>query len=207
MKPKNNIKILTQTAEFLHRDLSNILLDNEPNKTLYEKALGEAESIALQLRVAHETLNPVCHSQYKKPQSTKAINLLGKVELLRYNWLHIELNTLLPHCRFAVPAYLTDTLHKLLQGFVANGGRLPKYEKAFMVIEEHCNIKRRNVFDEDNKGWKAIPNALKGIVIEDDDQFSLELALLSRISDTPSCHIYIMNQTDADVFFSIRNEL
>ena len=35
------------------------------------------------------------------------------------------------------------------------------------------------MFDQDNKGWKAIPNALKGLVVEDDDQQSLELALLS----------------------------
>ena len=35
------------------------------------------------------------------------------------------------------------------------------------------------MFDQGNKGWKAIPNALKGLVVEDDDQQSLELALLS----------------------------
>ena len=51
--------------------------------------------------------------------------------------------------------------------------------KAILIIDEHCDLKNRQVFDQDNKGWKAIPNALKGLVVEDDDQQSLELALLS----------------------------
>jgi hypothetical protein len=41
------------------------------------------------------------------------------------------------------------------------------------VVDEHSSINCRRVFDQDNKGWKAIPNALKGRVIPNDDQYSL----------------------------------
>lgn len=61
------------------------------------------------------------------------------------------------------------------------------------------------MFDQDNKGWKAIPNALKGLVVEDDDQQSLELALLSTSDSEAACHIYVMDADDAGEFFSIRS--
>ena len=51
---------------------------------------------------------------------------------------------------------------------------------------------------------KAIPNALKGIVISDDDQFSLQISLLSTLSARPCCHIYLLPQNAADYFFSLR---
>lgn len=203
---ENKIEILTRAANNLKEQLCIIALDTEPNKNLCEKALGEAESIVLQMRAFYESISPEAYMKFKKPQAPRLENITGIIEVTRYNWLHIQLNTLLPHCRYAVPAYLSDTLAQLLKGFASGGGKLPKYEKAFLVIEEHCNIKSRRVFDEDNKGWKAIPNALKGAVIKDDDQFSLQIALLSKISDTACCHIYVMDKDDAEVFFSIRNE-
>ena len=77
--------------------------------------------------------------------------------------------------------------------------------KAILIIDEHCDLKNRQVFDQDNKGWKAIPNALKGLVVEDDDQQSLELALLSTLDSEASCHIYVLDADDAGEFFSIRS--
>ena len=133
--------------------------------------------------------------------------IAGTVELTEYGWLHIELNALLPHCRYHAPAYLSDTITRLVEGFRHKGkGRIRCYKKALMVIEEHCSIKNRQVFDPDNKGWKAVVNALKGVAFEDDDQFSLELALLSALSSKPRCHIYVMDYRDADTFFIQRAE-
>ena len=78
--------------------------------------------------------------------------------------LHITLNTLLPHCRFKTPSYLSDTITRLIEDHRASGGRIPFFRKAILIIDEHCNLKNRQVFDQDNKGWKAIPNALKDIL-------------------------------------------
>ena len=137
-----------------------------------------------------------------KPISS--IPLAGMVELYESRWLHITLNALLPHCRFKTPQYLTDTLTRLLDGFQQTFGRLPYYEKALLVIDERSSIAARKVFDQDNKGWKAIPNALKGRIFPDDSQDSLDLALLSKGGEKPCCHIYIMAQEDAADFFALR---
>lgn len=37
-----------------------------------------------------------------------------------------------------------------------------------------------------------IPNAIKGRVVEDDEQFKIDIGLFSKISDTPACHIYVI---------------
>jgi hypothetical protein len=70
-----------------------------------------------------------------------------------------------------------------------------------LIVDEHCDIKSRTVFDQDNKAWKAIPNALKGRLIPDDDQLTLDVALVSEKCDTPSCHIYLLPREDAGDFF------
>lgn len=130
----------------------------------------------------------------------------GTVRLLNGRWVHIRLETLLPHCRYQVPAYLSDTITRLLDGFGQSGGKLPYYEKALLVIDEHCSRKTRTVFDQDNKGWKAVPNALKGRLFPDDDQFSLGIALLSTESEKAECDIYVLPAEDAGEFFELRRE-
>lgn len=81
---------------------------------------------------------------------------------------------------------------------------MPRFSSALLVIDEHCHIEGRHIFDQDNKGWKAVPNALKGRLIPDDDQFSLHIALLSTQSQENSCHIYLLPQSEAADFFALR---
>ncbi len=128
----------------------------------------------------------------------------GTVRLLNGRWLHIRLDTLLPHCRFQSPGYLADTISRLLDSFGENGRRLPYFKKALLVIDEHCSCENRTVYDQDNKGWKAVPNALKGRLFPDDDQFSLGIALLSTESEEMGCDIYVLSVNDAWEFFSQR---
>ena len=134
------------------------------------------------------------------------VDIGGTVRLLDGRWLHIRLDTLLPHCRYQVPAYLSDTITRLLDGFGQGGGKLPYYEKATLVIDEHCSRKTRTVFDQDNKGWKAVPNALKGRLFPDDDQFSLGTALLSTECESAECNIYLLHAGDEGEFFELRRE-
>lgn len=96
------------------------------------------------------------------------------------------------------------TLERLLDGY-AQHHQLPWFSKALLVIDEWSNIQNRRVYDQDNKGWKAIPNILKGRVLADDDQYRLEIALLSRQDEQPSCHIFILPAEDADAFFTLRS--
>lgn len=174
-------------------------LPEEPQRI--KSALAVAEKLTLGLRNHYEANwhpHPAPGRLMKAP-----IAYAGSIGMTEYGWLHIELNNLLPHCRFSTPEYLHDTLARLLRGYAAVH-RLPHFEKAFLAIEEWSDIPTRSVYDPDNKGWKAIPNAIKGVLVDDDDQYSLEIALLSKQSAVTACHIYILDADEADVFFSWR---
>ena len=73
---------------------------------------------------------------------------------------------------------------------------LPRFDKAFMAIIEYCDYDSRRVYDQDNKGWKMIANAIKGRMIEDDDQFHLDIGLFAKYSSDLACHIYILPEQD-----------
>lgn len=178
-------------------------MENMPLNQI-DKLLSAAENAVILLRTLYEerTVNNSL-TEETKPHST--VRYAGTLEVNEFGWLHITLYSLLPHCRYKTPKYLTDTLSRLIQEYTNKGGDLPFYEKAALIIEEHCDIQNRQVYDQDNKGWKAIPNVLKGNVIQDDDQFSLQITLLSVLDETPSCHIYVMNANDAGDFLSLKN--
>ena len=162
------------------------------------------ERSALELRRLCEQYSPGVGG-YGNRARAPAMEIAGHVEILCEDWLHICLNTLLPHCRFQSPNWLTDTIRRLLDHYEAQGKPLPRYKRALLVIDEHSSIGGRHVFDQDNKGWKAVSNALKGRVIEDDDQYTLNVALVSKMSKETACHITLLEQRDAADFFSLRS--
>ncbi len=84
----------------------------------------------------------------------------------------------------------------MLDEYEHDHDRLPFFPKAVLVIEEACSIGGRHIFDQDNKGWKAVSNAVKGRLIPDDDQFSLSIALRSVFSDENRCCIYVGLEED-----------
>jgi hypothetical protein len=135
------------------------------------------------------------------------LHISGSAEVNDYGWVHIKMNALLPNCRFGAPLYISDTVTRLLDEYERCGRSLPRFGAAMLVIDEHCDIKSRNVFDQDNKAWKAIPNAVKGRLVPDDDQFTLNVALISQISETPVCHIYLLPKNEAADFFWQRQSL
>ena len=85
------------------------------------------------------------------------------------------------------------------------GSQLPFYRKAMLVIDEHCGVDGRHIFDQDNKGWKVVSNAIKGRLVPDDDQFTLVLVLLSEKSELNVCHITLLDLSDAADFFATRS--
>lgn len=115
-------------------------------------------------------------------------------------------DTLLPHCRYDAPIWLSDTVARALDRYEAAHARLPMLEHALLIIDEHCEIDARRVYDQDNKGWKAIANAIKGRLIPDDDQYSLGVCLLSRRLPQNVCHIYLIPEQDAGDFLTLRAE-
>lgn len=131
------------------------------------------------------------HEEKLELPNTTVSDIAGTIELTAEGWIHIKLNSLLPHCKYKNDAYLSHTLSRLLHGFEEP---LPKYEKAFLAIVEYCEFDGRRVFDQDNKAWKMIPNAIKGLIVEDDDQFHLDVGLFTKRSPELACHIYILSE-------------
>ena len=174
---------------------------NKLQKTL-EQTMEQFERSALELRQLCEQYSPGVGG-FAKKSFLPAMDVTGSVEEFGYGWLHITLNTLLPHCRYQSPNWLSDTISRLLDGYEACGKELPFYRRALLVIDEHTSIEGRHIFDQDNKGWKAVSNAIKGRLIPDDDQHTLAVALFStKVTAQECCHITVLHQADAHDFFA-----
>ena len=169
-----------------------------------ETTAGQFEASSLELRYLCERYSPGVGSYGGRPKLPQ-LQLTGCVELLYDNWLHIRLNTLLPHCRFQSPVWLTDTIHRLLDDYESQGGTLPHYQRAMLIIDEHTDVTGRHVYDQDNKGYKAVSNAIKGRLIPDDDQYTLSICLISTKSHENICHITLLNMADIADFFSLHS--
>lgn len=135
-----------------------------------EQTMERFEQAALELRRLCEKHSPGIGSYGNRPAAPR-METAGYVERFGYGWLHIQLNTLLPHCRYQTPEWLSDTIRRLLDEYESSGSTLPHFKSAMLVIDEHCGIDGRHIFDQDNKGWKAVSNAIKGRLIPDDDQY------------------------------------
>lgn len=206
---KQDMKHLRMLMDTVHRRtcaLSDLIEQERTDSAVLQKSLELAaeqfERAVLELRgiCEHHTFAPVDAS---KKASLLVMDVVGSVEVFGYGWLHITLNTLLPHCRFQSPTWLSDTLRRLLDRYESCGKKLPFYRRALMVIDEHSAIEGRHVFDQDNKGWKAVSNAFKGRLFPDDDQYTLSIALLSKKTDQAACcHITILPLEDAHDFFA-----
>lgn len=171
-------------------------------KTL-EQTMGSFESATIELRGLCEQYMPPIAPIGKKP-SIPCRDVTGSVELIDYHWLHIRLNTLLPSAAYQTPVWLSDTIRRLLDEYESGGHSLPYYRDALMVIDERSDIEGRRVFDQDNKGYKAVSNAIKGRLIPDDDQYTLGLVLSSTRSSENACHITLLGNADASDFFAVR---
>ena len=185
--------------------LSNIEQpDAEKLQQMLEQTTAQFERATLELRRLCEKHAPGAGGYGIRPAASR-MEVDGYVEQFGYGWLHIQLNTLLPHCRYQTPEWLSDTIRRLLDEYESGGSVLPHFNAAMLVIDEHCGIDGRHIFDQDNKGWKAVSNAIKGRLIPDDDQYTLSLAMLSQKSELNICHITLLDQADAADFFALHS--
>lgn len=169
-----------------------------------EQTAGSFETAVVELRRLCEKYMPPVDSIGKKP-AIPFREVTGSVELIEYQWLRIRINTLLPSAAYQTPLWLSDTIRRLLDEYESGGHGLPYYRNALMVIEEHSDVAGRRVFDQDNKGWKCVSNAIKGRLIPDDDQYTLGVALLSSRSSENACTITLLDSADATDFFALRS--
>lgn len=204
------IQAITRSACQASSQAASLLGEPSSSPVAAAKALEQAaaslEQGTVELRALCESCLPELLTIGRKP-ILPPLDVAGSVSVNEFGWLLIELNTLLPHCRFSPPVWLTDTITRLLDRHERSQGKLPMLDRALLVIEEFCDVDSRNVFGQDNKGWKAVCSAIKGRLVEDDDQFTLSVCLLSqRSSGAKACHIYVLPLSEAGDFFSMRTD-
>jgi len=186
------------------RYLSKLLMSNSRSDNIIERQMDEyqceLENLCVRSRNAVESYRPSGSFKNVNKVNENTGSICGNIEVTETGWLHITLNTLLPNCKYRISNYIGDTIGRLIQNC---GYELPYFEKAFMAIVEYCNYENHNALDNDNKGWKMIPNALKGSVIEDDSQFVLSVGLFAEISEDLRCEIYVMPPEDGSLFMEL----
>ena len=164
----------------------------EKVNTMLDAAMQKIELCCIELRRICEINRPASNPILFAQSSYYAKEIYGEVTLMDTGWLDIRLNALLPHCRFSGGTqYISDTITRLLKRFRDTGGELPFFQKAFLAIVEHRPVAGCGAFDQDNKGFKAVINSLKGRVFADDDQFELSLGLFTIQDEESCCHIYV----------------
>lgn len=169
-----------------------------------EQILESFEQAILELRILAERNSPGIGGYGNRPM-LPVREVTGSVNILEYSWLHITLQTLLPHCRFQTPVWLSDTIRRLLDDYEVSGGKIPFFsEGAALILDEYSDVEGRHIFDQDNKGWKAVSNVLKGRAIPDDDQYDLFVFMLSSRSGENVTHITLMDKKDTVGFLSQR---
>ncbi len=183
------------------KQMSKMLLSGSVSEKVLAKQMDDLlfcmENQCIRARIALEQFRPEEPGAGQPYSADVILDTAGSLEVTSEGWLHITLYTLLPNCRHKVSNYIGDTIARLLAGC---GYELPYFEQAFMGIVEYCSYENHNALDNDNKGWKMIPNALKGRVIEDDSQFCLSIGLFSKLSEDMRCEIYVMPIEEAPVF-------
>lgn len=108
---------------------------NKLQKTL-EQTMEQFERTTLELRRLCERYSPGAGGFAHRP-ALPYMDITGSVETFGYGWLHITLHTLLPHCRYQTPNWLSDTIRCLLDEYETCGKKLPFYSRAMLVIDEH----------------------------------------------------------------------
>ena len=190
------------------RHLSRILMSNSESKNVIEKNVNdylyELESLCIKSRnvldpyaIKNKSWKDFCIFQ------TDAKEVAGDITVTNEGWIKIALNTLLPSCKYKISNYIGDTITRLIKNC---GQDLPYFDEAFLAIVEYVNHENHNALDNDNKGWKMIPNALKGRVIEDDNQFVLSIGLFSKLSENLHSEIYVMPLEDGSAFMDLLSQ-
>ena len=132
----------------------------------------------------------------------RAGNSAGSVKITREGWTVLRLDTLLQNARRRTTGYIENSLLILLKQWREGGGVLPWYRHAFVIIAEHSDCKNGNAYDPDNREWKAVTNALKGVLFEDDDQFTISLILDTVPDGKGFTEITVLPYQDAAAFLS-----
>ena len=178
--------------------------ESERFNNLLEVALQQQEMACIEMRRLYWQLKSKEETNAEiKPGKAKEI--YGEISVTPEGWVHIKLNALLPHCRVTGGTqYVTDSILRLLNSAEFDGIKLPFFSKAYLGIIEVCPLDCSDVFDHDNKGFKAVQNVLKGRLFPDDDRFEMSLGLFTEQRNESACHIFVLPDDEAGIFTDMR---
>ena len=156
--------------------------DSERFNNLLEVALQQQEMACIEMRRLYWQLKSKEETS-AEIKLGKAKEIYGEISVTPEGWVHIKLNALLPHCRVTGGTqYVTDSILRLLNSAEFDGIKLPFFSKAYLGIVEFCPRDCSDVFDHDNKGFKAVQNVLKGRLFPDDDGFYYDFDLETKFT-------------------------
>ena len=201
IKMKKHLNDAQKALDYL---TANDAADKKYNELLEVAAIHFELAVLDFRRLCEKNKMPACENT-SSGTLLHSNEVYGEVEITDSGWLHIRLNTLLPGSRLIKNSrYVSDSVTRLLNNFVAYGGTLPFLEKAFLAIIERCDFDSRRSYDQDNKAFTPVVNALKGRLYADDDQFELSLGLFTELDSENACHIFVMAESEAGDFFDWR---
>ena len=184
--------------------LLSVQPDSGRFNNLLEVALQQQEMACIEMRRLYEQLRTAEKDIHTRPPDGKFTEVYGEISVMCEGWVHIKLNSLLPHCKVVGGTqYVSDCLLRLLNK-ASDEIKLPFFNKAFLGILECCPRDVSDVFDHDNKGYKAVQNALKDRLFPDDDCFEMSLGLFTEQRKESCCHIYVLPDDETGIFTDMR---
>ncbi len=136
--------------------LLSIPPDSGRFNNLLEVALQQQETACIEMRRLYDMVKTP-ESRIQKPADGNITEVFGKISVTPEGWVHIKLNFLLPHCRMTgATQYVSNSILRLINDAESAGKNLPFFSKAFVGILEFSPGEASDVFDHDNKGYKAV---------------------------------------------------
>lgn len=194
-----------QEAYHLSRELEQMPKDSKRRSQVADETLSAAELAVL---AARRTFG----SMLEKPKqggkaqrlAPRSNGITGTVSVSREGWTVIRLDTLLQSARRRTTGYIENSILELLRQWRGRGGVLPWYKHCFVAIVEHSALRDSRTFDVDNKEWKSVTNALKGLLFADDDQLTVSLILDTVPDGKGYTEIVVLPHREAGRYLSER---
>ena len=194
-----------QEAYHLSRELEQMSKDAKRRSQIADETLSAAEIAVLAARRTFGTMLEKPKQGGKAQRLTLRSNgITGTVTVSKQGWTVIRLDTLLQNARRQTTGYIENSILELLKQWRGRGGVLPWYKHCFVAIVEHSDLRDSHTFDVDNKEWKSVTNALKGLLFVDDDQLTVSLILDTVPDGKGYTEIVVLPHRDAGRYLSER---
>lgn len=194
-----------QEAYHLSRELEQMPRDSKRRSQVADETLSVAEIAVLAARRTFGNMLDKPKQGGKAQRLTLRSNgITGTVTVSKQGWTVIRLDTLLQSARRRTTGYIENSILELLRQWRGRGGVLPWYKHCFVAIVEHSDLRDSHTFDVDNKEWKSVTNALKGLLFVDDDQLTVSLILDTVPDGKGYTEIVVLPHRDAGKYLSER---